>query len=72
MVSYRISFGKWFRLRLSIVSRHSANAELQIEDCPPKANPPFGGQIGNFKIEDKARKLSERLLDYDVEIDETK
>jgi len=39
MASYKIGFLRRFRLRLSIVSRHSANAELQIEDCPPKADP---------------------------------
>ncbi|OQX79765.1 MAG: hypothetical protein B6D56_06490 [Candidatus Omnitrophica bacterium 4484_70.1] len=34
MVSPKIDFLK--RLRLSIVSRHSANAELQIENCKLK------------------------------------
>jgi len=36
IVSSTIGFVRRFRLRLSIVSRHSANAELQIEDCKLK------------------------------------
>jgi len=36
MVPPKIGFVKRFRLWLSIVSRHSANAELQIAECKLK------------------------------------
>ncbi len=67
MVSSKIGFLRRFRLRISVVSWHSANAELQIVRrrrirCWRK----------NFKMGEKARKRSERLLDYGVEIEETK
>ncbi|OQX79959.1 MAG: hypothetical protein B6D56_06090 [Candidatus Omnitrophica bacterium 4484_70.1] len=46
-----IGFVKRFRLRLSIVSQHSANAELQIAECKLSAGDgsAFGGKNAKWK-----------------------
>ena len=62
MISSKIGFVKRFRLRLSIVSRHSANAELQIAECKLK-NAKWKEQILNVKCQQKTPK-AERILNF--------
>ncbi|OQX87839.1 MAG: hypothetical protein B6D55_02235 [Candidatus Omnitrophica bacterium 4484_70.2] len=58
MVLSKIGFVKWFRLRLSIVSRHSANAELQNEKCKVKS-----ANTKNVKCQQKIPK-AKRILTF--------
>jgi len=61
MVSSKIGFARRFRLRVSIISRHSANAELQIAECKLK-NAKWKEQIlKNVKCRQKTPK-AERIL----------
>ena len=56
-----IGFVKRFRLRLSIVSQHSANAELQIAECKLKNAKLERTNIKNVKCQQKTPK-AERIL----------
>ena len=58
MVLPKIGFVRRVRLRLSIVSRHSANAELQNEKCKMKS-----ANTKNVKCQQKTPK-AERILTF--------